>query len=57
MKEDASEYLEVVTRVVEEAQKYALLPEVIAYALIHMKQNPTISIGEAMYLGLHEWVK
>lgn len=57
MKEDPSEYLEVVARVAEEARRYALLPEVIAYALIHMKQNPSISIAEAMYLGLHEWVK
>ena len=39
------------------AQKYGLDAEVVVYALRYMKDNPELSIQEALDMGYGEWVK
>lgn len=39
------------------AKKYNLEIEVILWSLYAMKANPTLTIEEAIQIGLNEWVK
>ena len=41
----------------EAAAEYGLQSEVVTYALQAMKDNPELSIVEAMSSGFYEWVK
>lgn len=40
-----------------DAIKNGLDVEVVGYALNEMKQNPTLTVAEAMNIGYNEWVK
>jgi len=39
------------------ATEFKLEVEVISYALKYMKENPSLTVGEAITLGYFEWVK
>lgn len=52
--------LETVSRIIQDIHDdghYPLLPEVITWALIYMKENPALSISEAVIAGYNEWIK
>lgn len=49
--------LSVVQFAVDEAGEWGLQAEVVYFALRAMRDNPTLSIGEAITIGLNEWVK
>ena len=40
-----------------EADAHDLQPEVVAYALKFMKEDPNLSIQSAIALGASEWIK
>lgn len=52
-----SNELKYIENVLEWSQEYNMVPEVIWSALQAMKQDPSISIQEAMYHGYNEWIK
>lgn len=39
------------------ASNYGLEVEVVTWALMAMKEDSTLSLDDAMYLGFSEWVK
>lgn len=43
--------------IAEDSSNQDLLPEVIVWSLKHMKENPFLSIEEALEAGYREWVK
>ena len=47
----------VVADYIEEAGKYGLIAEVVYFALRYMKNNPEVSIEDAISYGFYEWVK
>lgn len=49
--------LDVVATFIEDAGKYGLVPEVVCFALQYMKDNPEVSIEDAISYGFYEWVK
>ena len=52
--------LQVVSNIVEKINAeghYPLLPEVITWALKYMKEEPSLSISDAIIYGYNEWVK
>lgn len=49
--------LKYIANVLEWSQEYNMVPEVIWSALQAMKQDPSISIQEAMLYGYNEWIK
>lgn len=51
------EVLKIVDRVIKNASGYGLEAEVVAFALKCMKENPQLSIVEAIIEGYEEWVK
>lgn len=52
-----SEEVKVAKNAIKNASEYGLEAEVIVYALKHMKENPNLSIIEAIMAGYEEWVK
>ena len=42
---------------IRQAAEYGLEAEVAYWALKEMKQNPSLSISDAIWIGLNEWVK
>ena len=48
---------DIIKNALNESNKYGLTVEVVAWALQSMKADPTLSVGEAMALGLWEWIK
>lgn len=40
-----------------EAEEYGLLAEVVSFALLAIKDDPTISITHAIDIGIDEWIK
>jgi hypothetical protein len=49
--------LNYIANVLEWSQEDNMVPEVIWSALQAMKQDPSISIQEAMLCGYNEWIK
>lgn len=47
----------VINRILEEAEKEGLVPEVVTSALMLMKENNELTIEEAIQFGYDEWVK
>jgi hypothetical protein len=43
--------------VIEEAYENGLAAEVFVFAIKAMKENPKLSINEAIYIGYDEWIK
>lgn len=55
--EEITKSMDVVASALHEAAKHNLQIEVVTWALKYMKEDPTISIEEAITMGLNEWVK
>ena len=54
---DVDEEMEAVGVCLTEAAKYHLETEVVCWALKALKDNPNLTIIEAINIGLNEWVK
>jgi len=50
-----SEILDMVKEVLDQASPFNLEIEVIGFALLALKQNPTLTISQALESGLAEW--
>lgn len=53
----ATEELQEISDCLTEAEYYGLTDKVIWSALNAMKENPELTIEEAITIGLNEWVK
>lgn len=53
--EDLQRVIERVQTTLIESSKSVLQNEVIATAMIYLKENPEVSIQEALYIGLVDW--
>lgn len=51
------EEFKVAKNAIKNASEYGLEAEVLVYALKYMKENPNLSIVEAVIAGYEEWVK
>ncbi len=51
------EELTTIKACLKEAMEWGLEVEAVAWALISLKDNPELSISEAMMLGVTEWIK
>ena len=51
------ETIGAINELLDEAKKYSLEGDVVYWALKVMKQNPSISIREAIFEGFNEFVK
>lgn len=51
------EQLVLIVEPLQVAKDHNLVPEVVGYALLFMKENPSLTIQEAMQQALQEWVK
>lgn len=51
------ETLKFVHFCLEEAKEHGLTVEVVTWALKFMKENPLLSIEEAINMGVNEWIK
>lgn len=49
--------VKIVDETLNSANKYGLVTEVVVFALKYMKENPNLSIVEAVDAGYYEWVK
>lgn len=49
--------LDVVADVLKVAGEYGLAAEVVLFALKALKQDPSLSLINAMYIGEAEWIK
>ena len=54
---DILEELNVAESILKIAAKNGLEPEIFVFAVKAMKDNPKLSITEAMYVGFDEWIK
>ena len=57
MKEEAIKELSYVDHLLKLAEGYNLEAEVVVFALKVMKENPSLTIEQAMDIGYEEWVK
>ena len=57
MKEETIKELSYVDHLLKLAEYHNLESEVVVFALKSMKNNPSLTIEEAMALGYEEWVK
>ena len=48
---------DAVKNALKDASEYGLEVEVVVFALKYMKENPRLTIEEAIGLGFDEWVK
>jgi hypothetical protein len=46
-----------INRILEEADKEGLVPEVVTSALMLMKENNKLTVEDAIQLGYDEWIK
>jgi hypothetical protein len=51
------EEIKIIGNVIKQSSGFGLEAEVVAFALEYMKQNPTLSIVEAILYGYEEWIK
>ena len=49
--------LRLFDRLLGEADKEGVVPEVVLWALIAMKENNSLSTEEALQIGYDEWIK
>jgi hypothetical protein len=54
---DIIEELNVADSVIRQAFSDNLAAEVFVFAMKAMKENPNLSISEAIYMGYDEWIK
>lgn len=54
--QDATDYRKI-KECLEEATKHSLQVEVVHLAMLELKNNPSMSISDAMSYGFNEWVK
>ena len=47
----------VIDQLLQSSRKQGLLVEVVTWSLKEMKNNPRLSIEEALNIGFFEWVK
>jgi hypothetical protein len=40
---------------ISKSDKYGITPEVVVYSLKHMKENPGLTIEEALLMAYNEW--
>ena len=57
MNELNSTNLDIISDYISRSDNYGLTPEVVLFALYHMKENPQTSIEDAISYGFHEWIK
>ena len=50
------EELQIVDNLLLNAAEYGLQSEVVTWALQNMKENPDLSIGDAMEISYSEWI-
>jgi hypothetical protein len=55
--ESCVETMKSVGLALEDAKESGLETEVVVWALKYMKENPKLTISEAIFLGYCEWVK
>lgn len=51
------EEMSYIDSLLDEAAEYGLITEVVTFGLMAMKNNPTLTIAEAIQIGYDEWVK
>jgi hypothetical protein len=51
------EEFKTINTVLQDAEQYNQQVEVVYYALKYMKENPKLTITEAIMLGHDEWIK
>ena len=51
------EELQTVKNLLLKSSEYGMQSEVVTWALQNMKENPSLSIGDAMEIGYSEWIK
>jgi hypothetical protein len=49
--------MDTVAMVLEQSSEENLAVEVVTWALRYMKENPSLTISEAITMGFYEWVK
>lgn len=54
---DIVDSIQEATAAINAAKQYNLEAEVVTWALIEMKTNPKLEIGEALNLSVQEWLK
>jgi hypothetical protein len=54
---DTIDELNIIGTCLDDASEYGLECEVVYFALKYMKQDPTLSIIQAITYGYDEWVK
>jgi hypothetical protein len=57
MKEETIKELSYVDHLLKLAEVHNLEAEVVVFALKVMKENPSLTIEQAMALGYEEWIK
>lgn len=56
-KEDVHDVMEAVGSSLEGSREYRLQTEVMAYAFMALKEDPALTISQAISIGYYEWVK
>lgn len=51
------EDLKIVDQYLKEASEYGLQVELVTYALKYMKENPSLTIAEALNFAFLDWIK
>jgi hypothetical protein len=49
--------MDAVAEALEQSREEGLDAEVVTWALRYMKENPSLTISEAITMGFYEWVK
>ena len=49
--------MDTIAMVLEQSSEENLEVEVVTWALRYMKENPSLTISEAITMGFYEWVK
>ena len=57
MEIDIEEQMNAISDLLDVSLEHELELETIYYALVYMKNNPTVTPLEAFQLGLTEWIK
>ena len=52
-----SDEMVILGTILQTAKEHGLEVEVIAWAMLALKENPKLSISEAILIGFAEWVK
>ena len=49
--------MDAVAMALEQSREEGLDAEVVTWALRYMKENPSLTISEAIAMGFYEWIK